>query len=130
MADGPPTPDADDGEARFDAVLVQILEAEDAGHRHPPEYWLDRFPAYRAELAEYFADRAAVPGAPPAGPAGPLPEFPGHEVVRELGRGGMGVVYEARQLDPPRIVALKALPTARLRTPVERVRFRREAQVA
>ena len=42
----------------------------------------------------------------------------------------MGVVYEARQLDPPRTVALKALPTARLRTPVERVRFRREAQVA
>ena len=33
----------------------------------------------------------------------------GHEVLRELGRGGMGIVYLARQFDPAREVALKML---------------------
>lgn len=36
-----------------------------------------------------------------------IPEIPGFEVIRQIGRGGMGVVYEARQLAPARIVALK-----------------------
>lgn len=130
MADALPTPDANDREAGFDAVLVLVLEAEDAGQPRDLAHWLAHFPEYRSELLEYFADRANLPGSLAGDRAGALPEFPGHEVVRELGRGGMGVVYEARQLDPPRVVALKALPTARLRTPVERVRFRREAQVA
>ena len=124
-----PPPDAADRDAGFDAVLLRVLQAEDAGRPQTPDAWLAEFPAYRAELLEYFADRAALDGA--AGrPAEPMPEFPGYEVVGELGHGGMGVVYEARQLDPPRAVALKALPAARLRTPVERVRFRREARVA
>ena len=35
--------------------------------------------------------------------------IPGFTVVREIGRGGMGVIYEARQIDPPRLVALKVM---------------------
>ena len=38
-----------------------------------------------------------------------LPAIAGYRVVRELGRGGMGVVYEAEELDPPRSVALKVV---------------------
>ncbi len=41
-----------------------------------------------------------------------MPALDGFEVVSEIGRGGMGVVYEARQLDPPRSVAIKLLGNA------------------
>ncbi|MCG8403693.1 MAG: protein kinase [Phycisphaerales bacterium] len=51
-----------------------------------------------------------------------------YEIIREIGRGGMGIVYEARQLKLDRIVALKVLPAllSALR-PDAAARFRREA---
>jgi serine/threonine protein kinase len=52
------------------------------------------------------------------------------EVVRELGRGGMGVVYEARQVSLNRRVALKVLSTGLGLTPKAVDRFRREAEAA
>ncbi len=58
---------------------------------------------------------------------GALFSIQGHEVVRELGRGGMGIVYLARQHDPPREVALKMLLPAQGLSPEMRERFRMEA---
>ncbi|QEG39195.1 serine/threonine protein kinase [Roseimaritima ulvae] len=55
-----------------------------------------------------------------------LPQIPDFQITGELGRGGMGVVYEARQLSLNRVVALKVLPMGRVdRGAVER--FVREA---
>jgi serine/threonine protein kinase len=59
--------------------------------------------------------------------AEPLPPIPEYEVLRELGHGGMGVVYLARHLPLRRLVALKRLPTLPA-TDEQLARFRLEAE--
>ena len=54
--------------------------------------------------------------------------LPGHEILRLIGRGGMGAVYEARQVDLNRRVAIKLLPPALSTDEAFAERFRREAQ--
>lgn len=55
-------------------------------------------------------------------------QLPGLTVVREIARGGMGIVYRARQQSPERDVALKMLLPHQVASPAAKERFRAEAR--
>ncbi len=77
---------------------------------------------------------AVVPAEPPAAVASPAQQVParlgGYQILRELGRGGMGTVYLARQLSLDRLVALKVMNPAWAQDPAFMARFTREAFAA
>jgi serine/threonine-protein kinase len=138
---------AEQREERLDAVIAEYLQACEAGRPPDRRELLARHPDLSAQLLAFFADhdgfnRLAVPlralapdvATPVVGrtvaTAVTLPcPFGGYELLEEVGRGGMGVVYKARQAAPQRLVALKMILGGRFASPADLERFRREADI-
>jgi serine/threonine-protein kinase len=134
-----------DRESRLDEAIAEYLEAVDAGRRPAQRDWLARFPELAPELERFFGGQAevhdllATVGPPPedtpatdtvAPPTDGPQRFGDYELEHEIARGGMGVVYRARQISLNRTVALKRILAGRLASEADVQRFRSEAEAA
>ncbi len=125
-------------EERLQEILAAYLRDAEAGRNPNQSEILARHPDLAGELQDFFAgqeqlDRLAAPlrqviePAADGGITGTLGDF---SIVREVGRGGMGIVYEVEQISLRRRVALKVLPFAATMDPRHLQRFHNEAQAA
>jgi serine/threonine protein kinase len=125
----------------FGAIADEFVEAIRRGQYPSVEEFARRYPAHADDIRDMLPALALMekaksasdaPGQPhPAGAAAPpLRQLGDYEILREVGRGGMGVVYEAQQLSLGRHVAIKVLPSLALLDPRHLVRFHREAKAA
>jgi WD40 repeat protein len=133
-------------EREVNRILAGYLEAQRLGQAPDREELLRRHPDLADELRSFFADQdrfgqLAEPIAPPAVPTpapaqapslapvlGTVRYFGDYELLEEIARGGMGVVYKARQVSLNRTVALKMILAGQFASPEDVQRFHREAE--
>ncbi len=145
-------------EDRLNELLAAYLEAVETGPAPNAEQWLARYPEFASELAAFIANdeslahraaslrspqqqneqpspgpscalTVALDGVPGEGSPFALGKvIGGCELLQQLGRGGMGVVFKAREISLNRPVAVKMILNGSLAAPAARQRFQAEAE--
>ncbi|MGQ0637728.1 MAG: serine/threonine protein kinase [Planctomycetaceae bacterium] len=135
---------ADSDDPRVLALAEEFVSALDAGLRPSIAEYAQRYPELKERVIDFlegveflgvvgrsFPARSREDNGASVGDQGlqkdPLGDF---QILKELGRGGMGIVYEAVQLSLGRRVALKVLPFASTFDARQLQRFKNEAQAA
>lgn len=121
----------------LDVVLAEYLRAAESGARPDPEQLLALHPHLAAELRDFLANHAHMerwtepirPATSAVRPSAKVQPFGPYVLLGEIARGGMGIVYRAREQRTGRIVALKRMRTDRA-TAADAERFRAEAEAA
>jgi len=134
-----------DRDSRLAELIDRLALQQQIGQPADVESLAQAHPALAAELRELWAVaqfahlaqshrtgsfHPASPREAESPPTLPARAFGDFELIEELGRGGMGVVYKARQKSLDRLVALKMVREAHLATEEDRARFRAEALAA
>lgn len=124
---------------RLDDIIAEYIGAEESGEPMDRQELLAQHPDLADDLRQFFADRdkfqqLALPLGPVSSSNRPLPAkiryFGDYELLEEIARGGMGVVYRARQTSLNRIVAVKMILAGHLASDEDLKRFRTEAEAA
>jgi hypothetical protein len=131
----------------LELIYVEFITRRELGQNPDPAEWYARFPQWQDQLRRRLqgtsgagdseapdpstVEQSSACSAPQEAAApNQAVRFGRYEVIEPLGRGGMGVVYKARDLVLGRIVALKMIRTGLLALPQEIERFYREARAA
>lgn len=125
-------------ETVLDLIFGEVMLRERAGQRVELAHLLGRFPAWADAVRRQWQvhDALRTGGAPDRtwslGGSRPRRDelvIPGYELLDELGSGGGGTVYRARQTALDRLVAVKLMCGSRVPPPKQLARFRQEAEL-
>ena len=116
------------GEERVDEIIARYLDARESGSEPNVKEILARYPEYEKELREFFRNENFVRDVLTPRDR---PYFgDDYDVLEEIGRGGMGVVYKCHQKSLDKVVAIKTIIGGLFGTAEDIERIRKEAQKA